>query len=234
MEQFRVRIEGDTFYIDGLPEDAVKIISFDKLLPGQSRELSSLSAHRLDLIFAKVCLDQVNATEGKARQAFWRAAVVYYCKCFSQSNGRTRPNSCGQNHGGGRKPLHPNKFLPAGLPREVHRYFMSLRNMHLVHDANDWLQALTGAVIASPDKGYNIEKVICTTFEGQSLVEGNFSNLSLLIDHALTWVNAEFEKICVHIKEELERIPRETLLAQSDVKYRAPEAGDIHLPHSST
>jgi|SRR6266704_4626606 len=231
VEYFGVRIEGDKLFIDGLPEGSIKIISLDMLLPRQSRELSSLAAHRLDLIFAKACLDQINALEGKAREALWRTAVVYYCKCFSQPNGRVQSNR-GQARAGGRKPLHPNKFLPAGLPREIHRYFMSLRNLHFVHDTNGWLQAFGGAVISPPDRDYNIEKVTCTVIEGNSLVQDNFGNLSGLIDHALEWVEIEFKKLCDHITEELEKIPREKLLAQPDIKYRAPEAEDIHLPRS--
>ena len=106
--------------------------------------------------------------------------------------------------------------------------------MNIIHDENGWLQTLTGAVIASPDKGYNIEKVICTTVEGQSLNQENFSNLSLLIQNALEWVNSEFDRLCQEISRELESTPRETLLNQPNVKYRAPEAVDVHSPRESS
>lgn len=217
VEQYRIRATDNQFIVDGLPEGSVKIATFDKLLPRQSRELSSMAAHRLDLTFAKICLGLINVVQDDARIALWRAAVVYYCKCFAQTNR------------GGRKPLHP-KFLPAGLPRDIHKYFMSLRNMNLIHDENDWLQVLTGVVIAAADKNYKVEKVICSTVEGQSLVQNNYNNLSLLIDHALTWVDSETGRLFTEISRELEKMPRETLLRQPTVTYHAPEADDIHSP----
>ena len=223
VEQYGVRVTENQFIIDGLPQDAVKLISFDGLLPGHSRALWSLAAHRLDLRFAKTCLSLINAAENDARKALWRVAITSYCKCFAQTNKK-----------GGRRPLHPNKILPAGQPREIHRWFMSLRNMNVVHDENGLLQTLSGAVIASPGKDYNIEMVTCATVEGESLSQAHFGNLTLSIEHALKWVNAEFEKLCVQISKELENIPRETLLRQPNVTYRAPEADDVHSPRPPT
>ena len=102
-----------------------------------------------------------------------------------------------------------------------------------MHDENGWLQTLTGAVIAGPGKGYNIEKVLCTTVEGQSLTQENFGNMSLLIESALEWTNSEFERLCEELSKELEGIPRETLLNQPNVTYRAPEADEVHSPRVS-
>ena len=59
MEQFGIRPDGTSFVIDGLPEGVVKIASFSQLLPAQSSQLSSLAGHRLDLAFAKTCLDLI-------------------------------------------------------------------------------------------------------------------------------------------------------------------------------
>lgn len=208
------------FVIDGLPQDTVNVISFAALLPRQTRDLSSVTAHRLDLRFAKTFLDLISGADDAARTALWRGAITHYCKCFSQTN-KT----------GGRRPLN-SKLLPAGLPGEIHSWFMSLRNKNLVHDENAWLQTLAGAAIAGPGKGHNIEEVICSTVEGQFLSPENFGNLTLLIEHALEWTNSEFERLCKEISEELEKVPRETLLSQPNVQYRAPEAGDVHSPRA--
>jgi hypothetical protein len=117
-------------------------------------------------------------------------------------------------------------------PRKIHKYFLALRNRHIVHDDNAWLQVLAGAVIASPGKGYNIEKVICTSFQGQTLNEGSFGNLYLLIHEALKWVESRFDTLCDDISKELERLPRERLLSESTLKYQAPEAEDVDSPRS--
>jgi hypothetical protein len=218
VRRYGVRIDEDKVFIDGLPGDVVKIISFAELLPRQARELSSVTAHRLDLAFARKCLELINETENDGiRQALWRSAATHYAKCFAQAKSMNE-----------RKPLHPDKVLEPGEARKMHRYFTSLRNKHLVHDVNAWLQVPAGAVIAASGKGFNIEDVICTTLEGNSLNQPNYSNLWLLIKHALAWIEPEFERLCEEIKAELEKIPRETLLSQPDVTYRAPEADDIH------
>lgn len=215
-----MRIEEDKGFIDGLPGDAVKVISFVGLLPRQARELSSVRAHRLDLAFARKCLELINETENDGiRQALRRSAATHYAKCFAQAKSTNE-----------RKPLHPNKVLEPGEARKIHRYFTSHRDKHLIHDVNAWLQVPAGAVIAAPGKGFNVEEVICDTFEGNSLNQPNYGNLWRLIERALAWIEPESERLCDEIKAELEKIPRETLVAQPDLTYRAPEADDIHEP----
>jgi hypothetical protein len=221
VQRYEVKAAEGGFHVDGFP-DAVKLISVSNLVPNQSRELSDIVSCRLDLVFAKACLDFLKATQDLSpllQDALWRGAIVHYCKCFAQR--------------GSRRPLPYTKILPVipdseVQPRAIHKYFLALRNKHVVHDDNAWLQALSGAVVADSDKDYNIEKIICTTFQGQMLNNGNFGNLYLLIEHAFTWVESRFDTLCDEITEELEKLPRETLLKQPDLKYRAPETEDVH------
>jgi hypothetical protein len=51
-----------------------------------------------------------------------------------------------------------------------------------------------------------------------------------LIEKALSWVSSEYDKLCVHITNELEKVARETLLSQPDVTYRAPGSDEIDRP----
>ena len=225
VERYGVNQIGESFHIDGFP-DAVKLVSLDEVSPQRARELSQITSCRVDLVFARSCLDLLRTTQKPSslvQAALWRGAIVYYCKCFAQR--------------GPRRPLPFTKILPfmrdtEVQPREIHKHFMALRNKHIVHDENAWLQVLTGAVIAPPGKGYNVEKVICTTFEGQTLDSGGFGNLYLLIEHALAWVERRFDALCAEITAELEQLPRDTLLSQPALKYRAPEAKDVHVPRS--
>jgi hypothetical protein len=216
MDKYEVHVTGDQFLIKGLPEDAVKIVSFNELLSGQSHHLWSLTAHRLDLTFAKTCLDLINNSDADVQKALWRAAIIYYVKCFAQ------PKK------GGRRPLN-HKFLPAELPREIHRFFASLRNRNLIHDESGWLQTSPGAVIAAPGKNYNIEKIICATAEGETLNPANYGNMYLLVEHAIAYVNSESDKLCDEITAKLEKVPRGKLLDQSEIMYRAPVAEEVHL-----
>jgi hypothetical protein len=223
MQRYAIRMVEDKFHIDGFP-DSVKAISISGLLPNRSRELSSMPAHRLDLVFAKACLDFLKSGQDippVLRDALWRSAIVHYCKCFGKS--------------GSRRVLPYTKILPVmadaeAQPREIHKHFIALRNRHVVHDDNAWLQILTGAIIAAPGKGYHIEMIVSTSFQGQTLEQENFGNLYLLIEHALSWVGSRFDELSEEITAELEKVPRETLLAQPDMKYRAPEAHDVDSP----
>jgi hypothetical protein len=208
---------GGAFYAEGFP-DAVKLISISGLVPNQSRELTNLISHRLDLVFAKACLDFLSNTRNLSallRDALWRGAIVHYGKCFAQR--------------GSRRPLPYTKILRVipeaeTQPREIHKYFLALRNKHVVHDDNAWLQVLAGAIVAAPDKDHNIEKITCTSFQGETLNGVNFGNLYLLIQEALKWIERRFDTLCDDITKELEKLPRETLLSQPALTYRPPEA----------
>ena len=225
MERYPVKFSDAGFHVGGFP-DAVKLISTSDISPRRSRELTDIASCRLDLIFAKACLDFLKSAENPSpvlRDALWRAAIIYYCKCFG--------------HSGPRKPLPYTKILPIMpdsevQPREIHKYFRGLRNKHIAHDENAWLQVLAGAVVAPSGKGYNVEKVTCMIFQGQTLDDGNFGNLYLLIERALAWVESYFDTLCDEIAGELEKLPRETLLNQPDLKYRPPEANEVNSPRS--
>ena len=108
-----------------------------------------MTAHRLDLTFARRCLKLINETENDGiRQALWRSAATHYAKCFAQAKSTNE-----------RKPLHPDKVLERGEARKIHRYFTSLRNKHFIHDVNAWLQVPAGAVVAAPGTGFNVEDI---------------------------------------------------------------------------
>jgi hypothetical protein len=231
-------VDNSEFHIGGLPADAEKVISLAGLYPQGSesegvqlgghlarleRELSDIGAHRQDLTFAAQSLEQLAATPDLppiVQEATWRSAVTHYCKCFAQR--------------GSRKPLPYKKYLPHvqdsdARPREIHKYMISLRNKNLVHDENGWRQVQIGAVISAQGKGYNVEKVVCNAVIAQTLNQGNFGNLFLLLNSALEWTALRFETLCNEIAAELEKLDREALLDQPNLEYRAPIAEEIHL-----
>lgn len=215
MEKYEIHLTEGEIRVEGLPADTVKIISIDNLVPEQSRKLRNLAAHRTDLAFAKTCLDLINSASDDARRALWRAAIIYYCKCFGKSKRR--------------QPLKAD-HLPEGLPREIDGFYKSLRNKHIVHDENGWLQTWAGAAVARPGKSYKVEKIICATTEGETLSPEHYGNMYLLVEHAISWVNVECDKLCNEITAELEKMQRESLLEQPVITYRAPTADDVHLP----
>ena len=217
MQQYETKIDGGKLIIDGFP-DAAKVISVSALAPGLSRNLADLALHRLDLMFARDCLADLHDCGSEvASEALWRSAIIYYCKCFDDT-------------ARARKFLRSGEIFDRGDPRKLHRYFMTLRNKHIAHDENAYLQAHPVAVIAGEDKGYSVEKVLYLTFQSRTRDETNRQKLGLLVTHVLSWTEARIEEYYKLIRVELEKHDYQVLLQQPDRKYHAPAPSD----HSST
>ena len=80
VERYGVNQIGESFHIDGFP-DAVKLVSLDEVSPQRARELSQITSCRVDLVFARSCLDLLRTTQKPSslvQAALWRGAIVYY------------------------------------------------------------------------------------------------------------------------------------------------------------
>jgi hypothetical protein len=216
MRQHQIRLVDGKFQIDGFP-DAVKVIAISPLVKHLPEQLADMVLHHADLRFAKGCLEAM-ASPGAAplaAEALWRCAIVHYCKCFGE-------------HGGSRARLPYSKFLPDGLPRNVHRHFMDLRNKHLIHDVNAWTQASPMAVVGPEGGEEKIRDVICVRIEGITQNAGDIRNLGSLIDAALPWVESKVDDLSAQIKSQLEARDYDILLAQPEPEpYTAPRAEDV-------
>jgi hypothetical protein len=219
VQRYKITLVDDQFHIEGFP-DAVKAISISGIAPHLSRQLADCVLHRDDLIFSRECADLLRNTDINipvVRESLWRSAIVHYCKCFDQS-GRIRAV------------ISSSRYLPTGNARAGHQFFIDLRNKHLVHDENPYVQASTGAVIAPESKGYKVEKVICTSIKSITLTDENLGILDRLIGEALKWVESQFDQLCEQIREQLEGLSCETLMAQPEMTpYRAPTANDVSI-----
>jgi len=217
MQRYRIELVGGELHIDGFP-DAAKLIAISPLVKYLPQQLADMILHHADLRFAKECLEAMSspaATSPLVSEALWRSVIVHYCKCFGE-------------HGSTRARLPYSKFLPAGLPRDIHKYFMDLRNKHLVHDVNSWTQATPMAVVGPAGKAGKIEEVVCTKITGETRNTTNIRNLESLIGAALPWVESRVDDLCTRIKAELEGQSYNTLLAQPEPEpYYAPKAEDI-------
>jgi hypothetical protein len=170
VQRYKVSMVDGKVHLDGFP-DAVWLASTSVLLPRLSGQLADMALHQSDLRFALDCLTQIQAPSASevVREALWQCAIVNYFKCFDEhSNARSTA-------------LKSRKVLDPGLPRQIHRNLLNLRNKYLAHDDNAWLQAKPAAVIAPRGKSYSIEKVTVTTFRSGTLDTGNFGNILLLV-----------------------------------------------------
>lgn len=220
MQRTPITLVDGSFHIDGFP-DAVKLIAVSPLIKDLPRQYADLVLHHSDLKFAQECLIALatpQATVPLVAEALWQCAIVHYCKCFGKQ-GQTRAQ------------LPYKKIFPAGMPREIHHYFVDLRNKHLVHDENAWTQATPIAVVAAESRGQRIEGVVCTNITAVTREPININNLNSLIGVALPWVESRIDDLYEKIKAELESHPYEVLLAQPEPKpYYAAKAEDVSKP----
>ena len=197
-------------HIDGFPE-AVRVIA---LSGDAANEIADLALHQCDLMIASAALQSLNNSliAHVLQDALWTAALVHYFKCFSS---------------GSRNRLSAETIYASAPPEalEAFRYLKALRDKHLVHDVNGFSQVATGAVIAAPGKGYQIEKIVSVTSRAVSL-DVNFGNCSLLIQDALEWVKSRYDQLCEEIKPELEGRAYEDLLASPSLSLESPTPTD--------
>jgi hypothetical protein len=199
MEQYSVtHVEGG-LHVEGFP-DAVKLIKLDD---PKAHRISDLVLHRHDLEFADACLEAINRVPidpPTVREALWRCARVHFAKCFGNSAARFQLSH---------KKIYRNEPPEA---RRVFEHFQHLRDKHVVHDENSYSQSIPGAVLNRGDKPYKIEKILCFEAHKNTLEQGSYGQLKLLIQKALAWVVSEFDTCCEIVTKELEAIPYDELL----------------------
>ena len=119
MEKIDVTFNGNAFHIEGFP-DAVKIL---KITGPKGKRLADLALHKSDLAFSLECLKAINCTPVVPpilRDVLWETAIVRFIKCFGQNEARFS--------------LDPKAVYTAGGGLEAYKYFLSLRNKHIIHD----------------------------------------------------------------------------------------------------
>ena len=213
MEHFSVTKTKTGFQIEGFP-DAAKVV---RIKGPKAKRLADLSLHKSDLEFASECLETINQVSDKPwvlRQALWRSAIIHYMKCFGGNNARGQLNS-------------KNIYKGNAGALTAFDYFKDLRNKHVVHDDNAYTQSIPGAILNKPDKSYKIEKIVCFAAIGETLEQGNWNNLHLLIQTARKWVVVEFDKLCETIAKELEAKPYEDLNNLEPMTYTVPKIDDL-------
>jgi hypothetical protein len=138
---------GSTMRIDGFPRS----IAFVEAAGRKAKRVADLTRHRLDLIFARDCLSLVQfpkETGNVSNEALWRSAIIHFAKCFGRSSGRGA--------------LSDNAIYKSKQPeaRIAFTYFRDLRNKHLVHDDNPFVQSVVGAVLNPLELSPKIEAVL--------------------------------------------------------------------------
>lgn len=201
--------------INGIP-DATQIV---KLPLEMSEDIADLRLHNTDLEIALRSLEGINkaidAGIPEITDSLWRSAIIHFIKCFSGQKSRRK--------------LDPN-IVFATEPEETHQaflYFKNLRNKHIAHDDNAYLQALTGLALNDGSKAYKIERVLCFTILSNTMENGNYGNLLLLINKTKEYVDENFHILCDEITAKLDQRSYRDLLSFGGLEFKAPEFEEL-------
>ncbi|WP_312828538.1 hypothetical protein [Pantoea anthophila] len=221
MESFGITYENGNIEISGIP-DANRLFKLPKSI---SKDLTDLNLHMTDLNISLESLDYIQNNPQLDRnnvcESLWRSSIIHFIKCFTD-----------QVRGGGkgsRTKLNENEifsnFEPAAL--EAFKYFKSLRNKHIVHDENAYLQSLPGVVLNDGTKDYKVEKVICASFLAVTLEQANFSNLYNLVSTTLKYTIKLFDEECNRLTTLLEQHPDEYFYKMEKLEFEIPLLEDV-------
>jgi hypothetical protein len=100
-----------------------------------------------------------------------------------------------------------------------------LRNRHVLHDENDWMQPLPIAVVATPGHQPVVSDLDCVVIEGVDTA--HVEQLGTVVDAALAWVNGQIESQIIVIREDLLARGYDELLALPAPTLTMASSGSI-------
>ena len=168
----------------------------------KAQQISELTSHRNDLLIALASLQAINGV-----------ALDILSKARSR--------------------LDPKKvFKGDGDALEVYDYFRSLRNKHVAHDENAFVQCIAGAVLNRPGAQYKIAKIVCFSAVADTLDQASYSNLHKMVTETLSYIDTRFGSLCDSLTEELEARLYVELAAMEEMTYSKPGPEDVDKSRS--
>ncbi|QEN15935.1 hypothetical protein ACRDU6_27480 [Mycolicibacterium sp. ELW1] len=186
-----------------------------------------LALHRYDLGRARDflnALDQQDFDPGMEAipvvcSALWRAALTSVFKCFQRSAEREK--------------LSPDDVFGQDVNdsrRAAFDHLQRLRDKHVAHDENNWMQSRSIAIVGKSDTDPLVESVECLVVEGDSATTENIERLRVVVDTSLAWVVREFDERTVAIEADLRSRDHEELLALPDFESIMPNDDSVGMP----
>ena len=148
-------------------------------------------------------------------KALWLGALTATMKCFQHSESRIEK-------------LDADRIFGTDTTQPVRAAFdllKALRNKHVVHDENDWMQTLPIAIVGAPGHQPVVNDIDCVVMEGTDTA--HIGQLRGVVDAALGWVNQEFDKQTEVIRADLLARKYYELIALPAPVVNTPYAGSI-------
>jgi hypothetical protein len=152
------------------------------------------------------------------RRALWQAALGSTMKCFQNSNSRSEKLDAETIFGS--DATHP--------ARAAFDVLKALRNKHVLHDENDWMQPIALAIVAAPGHQPVVSDIDCIVMEGTDTA--HIGQLGMVVDAALAWVNQEMDKQTEVIRVDLLARDYADLIALPPPAGNTPYTGSVGRP----
>jgi hypothetical protein len=194
--------DGNTFGLRyQADEEIAGIFAFTS---AKARRLIDLYHHLQDLEVANDCIAAIpHVARGVVMDSLWTSAIVHYTKCFGSPKGAAQ----------GRSQLNEKSLFGSdNRLLEGHRYYLTYRNKHLVHDEKTLMQSRVCAVVGRRDEIPRVREVVVFTFEGFILGEESKALLFDLIATASAWARSKSEGLKDSFRQELSEMPHSELL----------------------
>jgi hypothetical protein len=214
MKPLTITFRDNQFHIEDYP-NAEKLVRLDH---PDARRFTGLALHQSDLDFAIGCLEAIDLTPPEPaviREALWRSAIIHVLKCFDDKASRLPALDANTLYGG------------EAVAVQVYDYFKKLRNKHLIHDENAWIQCQAGIVLNKKEEPRQVADVSYFALRICTLNKGNFGNLMLLATKAREWVLHELDRLHEVIMADLASADCDALRSLPDLQVHIPTFSDL-------
>lgn len=223
-ESITVDIDHDTNMVSLTIRRAAESARIAEIPGEQAKWFAHLTLHRHDLTMAKTYLAEFDRladledTPPTVLAALWESALIAVVKCFTNNVSRT---SLDQDTVFG--PSEPT-ITPE---RAEFNHLKYLRNKHIAHDENDWIQAHPLVIIDYENSEPTVSSMHGLVIRGESNNADNIGRLHRSLEIALTWVEREWAKVADQVKADLSALSADDLAALPGVTGQLPNEHSV-------
>lgn len=147
-------------------------------------------------------------------EALWIASITTYFKCFAQGVRKTKLK---------KEDIYVDR--PEAI--ELFDYFLDLRNRHLAHDVNAFIQCAVGVVVNPDGNPQKIADAIAIPFRVVTARPDFLSKFLLLVATTQDWVDKRVSELFKLVCDEYTKLPHAELLALPALKTTIPSPADV-------
>ena len=182
----------------------------------KARTLKEFSLHHHDLTSSLQLLEALNNTSfsNEVRKGLWYHAITVFYKCFKHSDARRR--------------LWPQVVFakrPDLMP--AYNFFLNLRDRHIVHDDNPYIQSYVGVSVSVENDKYTVEDIISNVAVFDILDENIWRTFRELVQHTVDWVHTEKKRLQALLKKECEEKSPEELRNLKELSITVPTLAQV-------